>query len=178
MSVRSVKIDLGQAPARRISDTLIDAVRQVPGVASASGSVSGYARIIGRDGEPLGVDQGSPNFGMDISDDPASAWVMREGRVPTVSTEMAMDASSYADGDFAIGDQVIVISQRGAREVHAGRCRRFRHRRLTLGSKVAQPTWRPRRTSSARPVRSMRCWPAATGARPDDARRSGGGGHA
>ncbi len=135
----SEEIDLGQGASQRgrISDTLIDAVRQVPGVASASGSVSGYARIIGRDGEPLGVDQGSPNFGMDISDDPASAWVMREGRVPTVSTEMAMDASSYADGDFAIGDQVTVISQRGAREFTLVGVVGFGTADSPVGSKVA-----------------------------------------
>ena len=79
----------------RIPDTLVGTVADVPGVAEARGSASGYARILSKDGDPLGVDQGSPNFGMDVSDSEASAWTFVEGRVPVDGSEMAMDRGSF-----------------------------------------------------------------------------------
>jgi putative ABC transport system permease protein len=113
----SEKLDIGQGVTQRgrIDDDLVDAVRAVPGVAAAFGTVGGYARIIAADGDPIGSDQGTPNFGMDINDDPTSVWTLRQGRVPIGSTEMAMDAGSFEEGHFALGQQVTVISQLGSR---------------------------------------------------------------
>jgi putative ABC transport system permease protein len=113
----SQKIDIGQGVTQRgrIDDKLLTAVAAVPGVASVSGSVAGYARILDKDGRPLGVDRGSPNFGMDISESGLSVWSLRQGRIPVGSTEMAMDAISFSDGHFALGDQVTVLSQVGER---------------------------------------------------------------
>jgi len=117
--VRSAeRIDIGQGVVQRgrVDDQLLGAVAAVPGVAAVSGSVSGYARIVGKDGKPLGSDRGSPNFGMDISESQLSVWTMRRGRVPIGSTEMAMDAASFRDGKFALDDRVTVLSQLGNRE--------------------------------------------------------------
>ncbi|HSB84685.1 MAG TPA: FtsX-like permease family protein [Ilumatobacteraceae bacterium] len=100
----------------RVSEQLISEVAAVPGVTAVSGSVGGYARILDSNGKPIGVDRGMPNFGMDISDSPISVWTMREGRIPTNGSEMAMDAGSQSEGDFKVGDRVTVISQSGARE--------------------------------------------------------------
>ncbi len=116
--VRSTEVvDTGQGITQRgrIDDQLVAKVAAVPGVTAVSASVSGYARILNSSGKPIGVDRGSPNFGMDISDSKISVWTLRQGRVPVDATEMAMDAGSFAEGHFTIGDPVTVISQSGSR---------------------------------------------------------------
>ncbi len=121
----------------RIPDTLVGTVADVPGVAEARGSASGYARILSKDGDPLGVDQGSPNFGMDVSDSEASAWTFVEGRVPVDGTEMAMDRGSFEQGDFALGDPVTVVSQQGPRTFAVVGVVRFGSADSPGGSRVA-----------------------------------------
>ncbi len=125
-------VDTGQGVTQRgrIDDQLIRKVSSVPGVSIVAGSVAGYARILDPNGKPIGVDRGSPNFGMDISDSLISVWTMRQGRVPVNGTEMAMDAGSFTEGHFTIDDQVTVISQTGQPHLHAGRVGRLRQRRL------------------------------------------------
>ncbi len=105
----------GVSQRGRIDDKLMAVVSAVPGVSSVTGSVGGYARILDSNGKPIGVDRGSPNFGMDISDSEVSVWTVREGRVPVAEDEMAMDAGSFAEGNFALGDHVNVLSQSGSR---------------------------------------------------------------
>src|SRR5690349_11639274 len=47
----------------RVDASVLDAVRAVDGVAHAEGVVFGYARIVGKDGTPLGnPDMGAPTF--------------------------------------------------------------------------------------------------------------------
>ncbi len=121
----------------RIPDTLVGTVADVPGVAEARGSASGYARILSKDGDPLGVDQGSPNFGMDVSDSEASAWTFVEGRVPVDGSEMAMDRGSFEQGDFALGDPVTVVSQQGPRTFAVVGVVRFGSADSPGGSRVA-----------------------------------------
>ncbi|MGZ4701182.1 MAG: ABC transporter permease [Ilumatobacteraceae bacterium] len=116
--VRSAeKVDTGQGFTQRgrIDQQLIPTVSAVPGVSAVVGTVSGYARILDSNGKPMGVDRGSPNFGMDIADSPISVWTFRQGRVPVNGTEMAMDAGSFKDGKFALGDKVTVLGQTGNR---------------------------------------------------------------
>ncbi|HEX2783216.1 MAG TPA: ABC transporter permease, partial [Ilumatobacteraceae bacterium] len=114
-STEVVSTGQGVTQRGRIDDQLIAKVAAVPGVADVAASVSGYARILDTHGKPIGVDRGSPNFGMDISDSPISVWTLRQGKVPVNGTEMAMDAGSFAEGHFAIGGQVTVLSQAGSR---------------------------------------------------------------
>jgi putative ABC transport system permease protein len=114
-STYQVTTQQGMTQRGRLDDKLLATVAAVPGVSSVSGSVSGYARIIGKDGQPIGTDRGSPNFGMDISSGSLSVWSLRQGRVPVGSTEMAMDAASFSDGRFVLGDRVTVVSQAGSR---------------------------------------------------------------
>ena len=135
----SEQIDIGQGVSQRgrMPETLVARVAAVPGVTSAEAFVSGYARILSKDGEPLGSDQGSPNFGMQLSDDPDSIWRMREGRVPHGPSEMAMDALAFDEGGFALGDTVTVISQRGTRAFTLVGVVRFGTADSPVGSRVA-----------------------------------------
>ena len=64
--------DPGRHQPRAHRRLLLAVVAAVPGRRRRpSGTVTGYARILDKDGNPLGVDQGSPNFGMDINDSPS-----------------------------------------------------------------------------------------------------------
>ncbi len=135
-SSQEVETEFGTSRGR-IPETLLDVVTPVPGVAEAEGTVSGYARILAKDGDPLGVDQGSPNFGMDISDSEYSAWTLVAGRVPVDSTEMAMDKGSLELGDFVLNDSVTVVSQRGPRTFTVVGVVRFGSADSPAGSRVA-----------------------------------------
>ncbi|HEY7626737.1 MAG TPA: ABC transporter permease, partial [Ilumatobacteraceae bacterium] len=136
-SSEKVRTQEGLSIRGRISDQLLDEVAAVPGVTAVSGSVSGYARILDGNGKPIGVDRGSPNFGMDIADSPISVWTMREGRVPSNGSEMAMDAGSRSEGKFQLNDKVTVISQSGARQFTLVGIVGFASADSPVGSRVA-----------------------------------------
>lgn len=121
----------------RIPESVLEVVAAVPGVGEAIGDVTGYARILAKDGDPLGVDQGSPNFGMQITDSEYSAWTMVTGRVPVGPNEMAMDRGSFEQGDFQLDDPVTVVSQQGPRTFTVVGVVRFGSADSPAGSRVA-----------------------------------------
>jgi putative ABC transport system permease protein len=115
-SNQSIESDFGQTQRPRIPDTLIAQVQAVPGVAEASGTVQGFARIIGKDGKPLGQTQGPPTFGGEFTTGALSPWTLHDGRAPNGDNEVVLDRGSFKDGDFALGDPVTIISQGGSRQ--------------------------------------------------------------
>src|SRR3954452_3448535 len=62
-SNQSIESDFGQTQRPRIPDSFIAQVAAVPGVSEATGSVQGFARIVGKDAKALGQTQGPPTFG-------------------------------------------------------------------------------------------------------------------
>lgn len=94
----------------------LETVLAVPGVKAAAPDVQGYARIIGKDGEPIGADNGPPTFGGIASASVAGLWNIEEGRLPVGSTEMVMDKATAKAGKFALGDTVRINAQSGSRE--------------------------------------------------------------
>jgi putative ABC transport system permease protein len=101
-SNQSIEGDFGQTQRPRIPDSVIAQVAAVPGVTEAEGTVQGFARIIGKDGKPLGTDQGPPTFGGSLSTGTLSPWTIAEGRAPTGDTEVVLDRASFKDGKFAL----------------------------------------------------------------------------
>ena len=94
----------------------LPAVLGAPGVADATGDIQAFARIIGKDGTPIGLDNGPPTFGGIASASVAGLWTIEEGRLPEGPTEMVMDRASADDGGFVVGDTVRVNAQSGSRE--------------------------------------------------------------
>ncbi len=116
-STNAVEIDFGGEERQRMPDSIIAEVAAAPGVEEALGSVVGFARIIGADGEPIGADgDGPPTFGGSLEMGPISPWVMFEGEPPNASDEVVLDKKSADDGGFTVGDTVRVVSQGGSRE--------------------------------------------------------------
>jgi putative ABC transport system permease protein len=115
-SNQSIESDFGQTQRPRVPDSLVAQVQAVPGVSEAAGTVQGFARIIGKDGEPLGTDQGPPTFGGEFTPGELSPWQLHDGRAPNGDGEVVLDRGSFKNGDFALGDKVTIVSQAGSRE--------------------------------------------------------------
>ena len=94
----------------------LETVLSVPGVQDAAPDVQGYARIIGKDGKPIGADNGPPTFGGIASASVAGLWNIEEGRLPVGPTEMVMDKATAKAGKFVLGDTVRINAQSGSRE--------------------------------------------------------------
>ena len=108
--------DFGSEERQRIPDALAAEVAKVPGVRTADPSVFGFARVIGKDGKPVGSDgNGPPTFGSSISADEAF-WTISEGRLPAGDSEVALDSAVADKADYTIGDTVKVVAQGGSRE--------------------------------------------------------------
>jgi putative ABC transport system permease protein len=103
--------DRATVPAR-----VLEQVRGMDGVATAEGSVSGYALLTGADGKPI-QPQGAPTLGGNLASDPAlrGEVTLRTGRAPRAPGEVAIDASSAKNGELAVGDTTKILF-RGAPE--------------------------------------------------------------
>jgi putative ABC transport system permease protein len=97
----------------RIDASVLDDVRKVDGVAQAEGSIMGYARIIGKDGQPLGNPAtGAPTFGTNWSDiKQLNSFTLAEGNAPRADDEVVIDKKSARDGGYAVGNTITVIVQ-------------------------------------------------------------------
>lgn len=92
-----------------------DTVKSVPGVKDVAPDIQAYARIVGKDGKPLGKDQGPPTFGGIASKSVAGLWTIEKGKLPVGPNEMAMDKATAETGNFVLGDTVNVNAQSGSR---------------------------------------------------------------
>jgi putative ABC transport system permease protein len=92
-----------------------ETVLAVPGVKDVAPDIQAYARIVGKDGKPLGKDQGPPTFGGIATKSVAGLWTIEQGRLPVGPNEMAMDKATADTGSFVLGDTVNVNAQSGSR---------------------------------------------------------------
>ena len=92
--------------------TLVAAVRAVPGVAAAEGSVGGYAQFVGKAGKPV-TTGGAPTLGVSMSSVPQfqSVTTLRDGRRPAGPGEVAVDAGTARKQGFGVGDRVKILFQ-------------------------------------------------------------------
>ncbi len=86
---------------------LLERVREVPGVALASGSIFEMGQIYDKDDEPL-ITTGAPMFITDTNPRRFDPFVYEEGHPPVGPREMAIDKGSADRAGFALGDTVRV----------------------------------------------------------------------
>ncbi|WP_340560989.1 ABC transporter permease [Streptomyces sp. GSL17-111] len=95
----------GDAPA--LSQDLLAETAALPGVAEATGSVSGFAALADKDGKLVGQGwstRGANHYaGEDGRDD---RYTMREGRAPERAGEVALDAKTAERTGYEVGDTV------------------------------------------------------------------------
>ena len=116
-STQVIEADFGFEERQRISVDLVDIVENVPGVKDASPDIQAFARIIGKDGKPLGSDgQGPPTFGSIGEQFEGALWTISNGKWPMGSTEVALDEASAKNGGYEVGDTVKIAAQSGSRD--------------------------------------------------------------
>ena len=115
-SSNEIETGFGFTQRGRIPEETVALVAAVPGVREAVPDVTGFARIIGKDGDAVGQDFGPPTFGSSIVESSLQPWEVVEGRYPSGPDEMVMDKGSFDNGDFTLGDRARVNSQGGLRE--------------------------------------------------------------
>src|SRR6266508_3039867 len=99
----------------RIDASLVDQVRDINGVAEVDGNVTGYAQIVGKDGDVLGdPGMGPPTFGSNWSPvDELNPFHLVDGRAPDADDEVVLDRKSADDGGFSVGDRLTVLTKSG-----------------------------------------------------------------
>ena len=101
---------------RPLDEDIVATVGDVPGVEVAEGSVFGFALVLDKNGEPI-QPGGAPTFGTSLTEDRglAGAARFREGRTPSGSKEIALDARTAKKAGYELGDTVEVVLQDGRR---------------------------------------------------------------
>jgi putative ABC transport system permease protein len=97
--------------AERVPASLLGTIRQVDGVRSADGSLTGYAQLVDKKGKAI-TTGGAPNLGVTWSDDPdLNPLRLRQGRPPRSSGEIVVDAHTAEGHELRVGDRVTVLLQ-------------------------------------------------------------------
>jgi putative ABC transport system permease protein len=92
-----------------IPESLLAAVRGVPGVEAADGTIQGYAQFVGHDGKAIQTG-GAPTLGINYNADPQiSVLRIIAGGPPTTADDVIMDAGTAQKYDFSVGQQVRML---------------------------------------------------------------------
>lgn len=97
-----------------IDEDLAGDIASLDGVALASPSVEGVAQLVDREGKPIGGG-GPPTIGFSFlpEEEGLTPLEIRDGRWPEGEGEIAIDAFSADDNEFAVGDDIEVILSAG-----------------------------------------------------------------
>ena len=114
-SSNSVEGFLGFERRDRLPVEVVDQVRAVEGVADAQAFVQGDAVVIDKQGKPIERPT-APTFGATVNEGSLSVWRIASGRLPSNSSEVALDTITATDAGYVVGDKVKVNSEGGSRE--------------------------------------------------------------
>jgi putative ABC transport system permease protein len=115
-STQVVEGDFGLIERQRIPADYVDKVLSVPGVSDAVPDIQAFARIVGKDGKPIGTEgAGPPTFGSVAVEFKGALWTIAEGKFPKGPTEVALDEASAEKAGYVLGDKVKVVAQSGSR---------------------------------------------------------------
>ncbi|MDP9343506.1 MAG: ABC transporter permease [Actinomycetota bacterium] len=97
--------------AERVPASVLDRIRQVPGVRVAAGDLSGYAQLVDKHGKAI-TTGGAPTLGVTWFDDPTlNPLRLREGSPPRGPGQIVVDAATASKYGFHVGDKVKVLLQ-------------------------------------------------------------------
>ncbi len=115
-STQVVEGDFGLIERQRIPADVVDKVLAVPGVSDAVPDIQAFARIVGKDGKPIGTEgAGPPTFGSVAVEFEGALWTITEGRFPKGANEVVLDEASADKANYVVGDTVKVVAQSGSR---------------------------------------------------------------
>ena len=108
----------GNAQRNNIPESLVATVQGVPGVAAASGTVTGYAQYVGTDGKAI-ANGGAPTLGLSFDPDQRiSALRLVQGAPPTTPNDVVMDLGTAQKYGFKVGQRVRILSPGAHPDVH------------------------------------------------------------
>src|SRR5919202_6251249 len=84
----------------RVDASLVQTIARVDGVADVDGEIFGYARLLGKEGDPIGnPEMGAPTVGVDWSENvKLNPFRIVSGQPPRADDEVVIDAKSARDG--------------------------------------------------------------------------------
>jgi putative ABC transport system permease protein len=108
-----------------IDESLLADVQDAPGVDGADGVVDGFARVIDRNGDPVGnPTMGAPTLGGNWTE-VLNPFNITDGRSPEGDGEIVIDRGTAQDTGFGVGDTVQVQTQTEAGEYEVVGVARF-----------------------------------------------------
>ena len=117
-SSSTTDLGMGSTQRGRMPESVVDTVKDVPGVADAQGVVQAFAQIVGSDGDAIGdPGRGAPTFGMNLVPGEQTGWVLTDGSRAPGPNELVIDQGTAERGDLRIGDMVTVLTQTGPHEL-------------------------------------------------------------
>ncbi len=119
-----------------LHDGLVARVRAVDGVKSAAGAIFSQASVRKRDGDP--VSNSSAVYALQPA--PFEQFTFTSGRAPRSSSEIGLDAKTYADEGFELGDRVTIVGDEGARRFTLTGAAKFGEQASVAGLAVAIAT--------------------------------------
>ena len=98
----------------RIDASLAGQVAAVPGVKAVALDIEGYARLVGKNGKPIGMAaNGPPTIGVAWTNDAAlnPLRLLPGGQPPRSAGQVVIDKHSADVGHFAVGDKMRILTQ-------------------------------------------------------------------
>ncbi len=100
---------------QKVDASLMDVVREVPGVVEVRAGIEGYAQLVGKNGKAIGNPAaGAPTLGeaWNVGSERMNPYHFLAGsRPPVTGSEVAIDKHSADVGHLGVGDQVLVLTQ-------------------------------------------------------------------
>ena len=102
----------------RVDASVVEAVSAVDGVDVARGSISGFAQLIGSDGEASATDGLGAVVGASwIDDERLNPFTLADGRAPSAAGEAVMDRRTAEHEGWSLGDTFSVLTKAGPSEL-------------------------------------------------------------
>jgi putative ABC transport system permease protein len=126
-SDQKVESDFGPEIRGLIPETLLPVVRDTDGVAVAEGNVDGTARVIDKQGDPVGNPEfGAPTLGGNwTEDDELNPFDLSDGTGPRTDDEIVIDKGTADSTGFEVGDTVTVQTRDKAGKYEVSGIARF-----------------------------------------------------
>ena len=106
--------DVGDARERVPAD-LVEQVREVDGVAAASGSIQGFAQIVDGDGQVASLDGLQATLGTNWLGDELGPLEIAAGREPSGADDVVIDQATADDQGWDVGSEITVLGKTGPR---------------------------------------------------------------
>ena len=106
--------DVGDQAPLLVGESVVEAVREVPGVAVAAGGISANgAYLIGADGDVVGA-VGPPALGVDwTAEEELLPATIMDGRAPREEFDVVVDEVTFPKLGLEVGDPLVVLTPQG-----------------------------------------------------------------